>query len=138
MSNPSINIDNMPVACPKCGRVYDSIKCYSVPNYILFLGVYAAYEFKKEVCCPHCMRKQILIKYFTYNIIIGNFLWFLMGLPTGIWKLISSYTKGHSDTVKQILAENISDSSAHTPQETSHVDQYGNPIYDQTYNIKID
>ena len=131
------NLDNVPVACPKCGRVSDSIKCYSVPNYILFLGIYAAYEFKKEVCCPHCMRKQIFIKYFTYNIVIGNFLWLLMGLPTGLWKLCSSFTKGHSETVKKILAENITESRQQSNPEPNHYDQYGNPVYNQKYDIKI-
>lgn len=137
MRNNQVGIDNMSVACPKCGRVSDSIKCFSVPNYLLFIGIYAAYEFKKEICCPQCMRKQIFIKYFTYNIIIGNFLWLLMGLPTGIWKLCSSYSKGHSDTVKKILIENISESLNSLRQEQNHVDQYGNPIYDQKYDIKI-
>ena len=104
-------LDIVPVQCPKCGRMSDSIKCYSVPNYLVFIGVYAAYEFKKEVCCPHCMRKRLLIKYFTYNILIGNVLWLLLGLPMGIWRLCSSFTKGHSWTVKQILAENLNKST---------------------------
>lgn len=137
MRNNQVGIDNMPVACPKCGRVSDSIKFYSLPNYILFIGFYAAYQYKNEMCCPHCMRKQIFIKYFTYNIIIGNFLWLIMGLPAGIWHLCSSYSKGHSDTVKKILAESISESQNSAKQEQNHLDQYGNPIYDQRYNIKI-
>lgn len=107
MSDTNIGIHNLPTACPKCGRVSDSIKCYSVPNYLVFLGVYAAYEFKKEVCCPACMRKRILIKYFTYNIIIGNFLWLMLGLPMGIWKLCSSFTKGHSKSVRAVIADNL-------------------------------
>ena len=100
-------LNNVPLECPKCGRKTDSLKCYSYPHLLLFLGVYISYEFRREVCCPHCMRKVIGIRYFTYNIITGNFFWLLLGLPMGIWKLCSSYTKGHSTSVKEILLQNI-------------------------------
>lgn len=112
-----INISNVPVECPECGRMTDSLKCYSVPDYILFIGIYVAWSFSKKVCCPHCMRKQILIKYFTYNIIIGNFVWLLVGLPMGICKMINSYTKGHSDSVKKILAQHIAEAEAQARQQ---------------------
>lgn len=137
MNTISDSLDNVPVACPKCGRVSDSIKCYSLPNFIIFLGFYAAYSSKKEICCPHCMRKQIFIKYFTYNIVIGNCMWLIMGFPAGILKLCSSYTKGHSDTVKKILAESISESSKQSNIEPMRYNQYGNPIYNQKYDINI-
>lgn len=65
------------------------------------------------------MRKKILIKYFTYNIIIGNFLWLMLGLPMGIWKLCSSFTKGHSKSVREIIADRL----AASPQ----------PEYPQSY-----
>lgn len=115
-------IEHVPVPCPKCGKVSDSIKCYSLPDYLLFIGIYAAYSFKKEVCCPHCMRKQILIKYFTYNIVIGNFLWLLIGLPLGIWKFCSSFTAGHSASVKKILAEQFAGSRQPTDAQPTQSD----------------
>lgn len=135
MNNEQYAIDNMSAPCPKCGRQSKSLKCYSLPNYILFLGFYGGYEFKKEVCCPKCMRKRILIKYFTYNIIIGNIIWLIIGLPLGIWKLCSSYTKEHSESVKKAIAEHLSQASQSFNREESHYDQYGNPIYNQKYNI---
>lgn len=107
MNHRFTNLENVPVTCPKCGRVSDSVKCYSLPNYILFIFIYFAYEFKKEILCPHCMRKEILLRYFTYNIVIGNVAWLLIGLPMGIWKFCQSFTKGHSATVQKLLAEDM-------------------------------
>lgn len=139
MSNNEINIGNIPVACPECGRTSDSLKCYSLPNYMVFLGVYLGYSFQKKVCCPHCMRKNILIKYFTYNIIIGNLFWLAIGLPMGIWKLCSSYTKGHSQTVRDILAENSYEPAyGQTEPAPGCYDEGGAPIYNQKYDIQID
>ena len=130
MSNYEVGLDSVPIQCPHCGKMSDSVKCYSLPNYLLFLGVFAAYSFNKEVCCPECMRKKILVKYFTYNIIIGNFLWVLLGLPMGLWKLCSSYTKGHSKTVQDILADNFAEiNDTDMAQAADPADQYGAPVY---------
>lgn len=130
MSNYEAGLDNVPIQCPHCGKMSDSVKCYSLPNYLLFVGVFVAYSFKKEICCPECMRKKILVKYFTYNIIIGNFLWLLLGLPMGLWKLCSSYTKGHSKTVQDILADHVAEiDAAEIAQVSDPADQYGAPVY---------
>ena len=122
--SPNYSLENQPVECPKCGRTSHAIKCYSLPNYILFIGIFLAWSFKKEICCPECMRKQILIKYFTYNIIIGNIVWLFLGLPMGIWKLISSYTDGHSATVQDILAEQEYENSRRQAQYNNTGNQY--------------
>lgn len=112
MNNDEVTLANVPIECPCCGQLSDSVKCYSLPEYLVFIGIYLAYSFKKEICCPRCMRKKILLRYFTYNIPLGNVLWAIVGLPMGLWKLYSSYTKGHSDTVQKILAEHIAEQRA--------------------------
>ena len=87
------------VVCPKCGRPSDSIKVYTLPGVWVFLICFFRWATQGRVCCPECMRKQILIHGFTYNIITGNFLWLLIILPWSIINLIRTYSKGHSREV---------------------------------------
>lgn len=89
--------------CPECGQVSDSIKAYKLPNYFLFLFVYARWQEIRYICCPHCMRKHILMKCFTYNILAANFAWPILVLPWAIVLLVCSYTKGHSKVVLDML-----------------------------------
>mgnify|MGYP003309843602 CR=1 len=94
------------VRCPECGRVSDSIKRYEMPHYFLCLYVFATWKNIEFTCCPHCMRKHILIKCFTYNILAANIVWPFYILPWGIILLIRSLTKGHSKEVQQIIENN--------------------------------
>lgn len=80
------------------------------------------------------MRKKILIKYFTYNIIIGNFVWLILGLPMGIIKLINSYTKGHSDSVRKILAEHFVEAEEQAHQQ--YAQQYEPQAAQYSYNYR--
>ena len=90
------------IACPECGIPSDSIKCFTLPHYAVFLGVYAQWQTKQYVCCPKCMRKHIAYKCFTYNIIAANLLWPVFILPCGITQLIRSSQKGHTKTVREL------------------------------------
>ena len=102
-----IKNDQIWVRCPECGELSNSIKNYKLPNYIVFLLLGATGQTISYICCPHCMRKHILIKCFTYNILLANVLWPFLIVPWGIVQLIRSYTKGHSDSVMQIIQSEI-------------------------------
>ena len=91
------------VICPECGCSSDSIKRYTMPHFWLYLGFYLHYQNIEYTCCPHCMRKHIFLKFFTYNIITANICWLAILLPWGIIQFLMSLTDGHSDDVKQEL-----------------------------------
>lgn len=98
---------NIYVNCPECGKESMSIKSYLMPRWLLFIGIFAQYQMVHYTCCPKCMRKHILIHGFTYNILTGNILWLIMGLPWYIVVLIMSFTKGHSKSVQKIINKKI-------------------------------
>ena len=98
--------DNQLVRCPECGQPSDSIKQYELPHFWLFIGIYLRYQNVQYTCCPHCMRKHILVKGFTYNIITANVFWLFGILPWMIVQFIRSYSHGHSDGVKAIINSN--------------------------------
>lgn len=92
--------------CPECGKMTDSLKCFILPHYTLFLFCYAQWQNIKYICCPSCMRKHIGIKCFTYNIVAANFMWPFIVLPWGVTQLIRTGMKGHSTTVKKMIEGN--------------------------------
>ena len=94
------------IRCPECGNPSDSIKCYRMIDWILFLVIYATWQQATYTCCPKCMRKHILLNGFTYNILTGNLLWIFLVLPWSIVQLIMSYTKGHSKKVHEMISPN--------------------------------
>lgn len=94
---------NVLLPCPECGQLSDSLKCFTLPNYALFLGIYAQWQNVQYICCPSCMRKHIGIKCFTYNILLANLLWPVFILPWGVTQMIRSGQKGHTTTVKNML-----------------------------------
>ena len=91
------------LVCPECGCKSDSIKRYELPHLYVFLGVYLYYQNIEYTCCPHCMRKHIFVKGFTYNIITANIFWLFFLLPWSIVQFLRSLTKGHSKEVKKDL-----------------------------------
>ena len=95
--------ENPLIPCPECGRLSDSLKCFILPNYAVFIGIYAQWQNVQYICCPSCMRKHIGIKCFTYNIVLANVMWPIFILPWGITQLIRCAHKGHSSTVKNML-----------------------------------
>lgn len=92
---------NMLIPCPECGRLSDSLKCFILPNYTVFVGIYAQWQSIQYICCPSCMRKHIGIKCFTYNIVLANLMWPIFILPWGVTQLIRSCQHGHTKTVKE-------------------------------------
>ena len=91
------------IPCPECGKLSDSLKCFILPNYAVFVGIYAQWQNTQYICCPSCMRKHICIKCFTYNIVLANLMWPTFILPWGITQLIRSCQHGHTKTVKEIF-----------------------------------
>lgn len=89
------------IPCPECGKLSDSLKCFILPNYAVFVGIYAQWQNTQYICCPSCMRKHIGIKCFTYNIVLANLMWPTFILPWGITQLIRSCQHGHTKTVKE-------------------------------------
>ena len=78
-------------------------------DYLVFFGIAAFGRRVTYTCCPHCMRKHIMMKGFTYNILTANLLWLFLIIPWSIVLLIASYTKGHSSSVIKMLEEDLSD-----------------------------
>lgn len=84
------------IRCPECGQMTDSLKRFTLPHIWLFLGCFVSYQNIRYSCCPHCMRKHIFVKGFTYNILLANALWALLILPWSIILLVKSYKRGHT------------------------------------------
>ncbi len=99
-------MQNQLVICPKCGQPSDSIKQYKLPYKWIFVWIMLFHQDIEYTCCPHCMRKQILLRGFTYNIILANLLWLIIILPWCLVLLICSFTKGHSKAVKEYIEQN--------------------------------
>lgn len=94
---------NVMIKCPECGEESSAIKHYTMIRWALFLFIGAQTQRVTYTCCPKCMRKHILWHGFTYNIITGNVLWFLLILPWSLILLIMSFTKGHSSSVLSMI-----------------------------------
>ena len=90
---------NIILQCPECGRFSDSIKRYKMIDFCLFIFIAARLNYVSYTCCPLCMRRHILKKGFTYNIITANLLWFFLILPYSIILLLFCLSKGHSKSV---------------------------------------
>ena len=75
-----------------------------MPQWLIFIGIYGRAQTVTYTCCPNCMRKHILARGFTYNIITGNLLWLILS-PWFLILLIMSYTRGHSFEIQQMIDE---------------------------------
>lgn len=100
------SLSNIPVECPECGKISDSIKCYRLPKLMISLLVYVSMETENYIGCKDCIRKKIFQKGFTYNIITGNVYWPFLIFPWMIIQLLRSFTNGHSREIKEILFDN--------------------------------
>lgn len=108
VSNPELweSLSHTPIQCPECGRMSDSIKCYSLPELWVSLVFFLHTERKNHIGCKKCIRKKIFLKGFTYNIITGNVYWLIMIVPWMVCQLVRSFTNGHSDEITEILFDN--------------------------------
>lgn len=89
--------------CPECGNMSDSIKRFSLPyRWYFILGLFSMRS-ATYTCCPHCMRKHILINGFTYHIILMNMMWPIIILPWSIVQLIRTYQKGHFKGIDSVV-----------------------------------
>lgn len=105
-ANDCHSLEDYPAQCPECGKYSDSIKCYRIPDLWLCLVIFVRWATQGKVCCPSCMRKQILLHGFTYNIITANFLWLFILLPWCLVQFLRTFTHGHSHEVVEILRNN--------------------------------
>ena len=94
--------DDEYLICPECGRPSNSIKSYVLPHLWIFVWVYIFWQNIQFTCCPHCMRKHILIKSL-YHIALANILWPFIILPWSIVQFIRSFSKGHSKRVRDMI-----------------------------------
>jgi len=62
---------------------------------------------EKYVACPRCMKKEIIKKGFTYNILTANALWLVAILPWSIALLKKNSRKGHFDGIDAFVAEGL-------------------------------
>ena len=95
------------IRCPECGELSDSIKRFKMFDYLIFIGIAGWWREVTYTCCPKCMKKHILHKCFTYNILTANIMWLIMILPMSIIQLIRNSRPGHSKAVKKIIEEEI-------------------------------
>ena len=104
---PKFSMEGIPVPCPECGKMTDSLKVYRLPDLWICLGVWVRYATKGHVCCPSCMRKKILLHGFTYNIVTANLLWTLIIMPWSVINLFRTNSKGHSKEIVQMLSKQV-------------------------------
>ncbi len=90
---------HIPVQCPDCGQVTDSLKVYRLPAVVVFIGIYARVASKGHIGCPSCMRKKILFHGMTYNIVTANLIWPFLILPWTVVNLLRTLSKGHSSEI---------------------------------------
>ena len=89
------------VPCPRCGKMTDSLKCYTMPSFVLFLFIFAYWQRATNVLCPACMRLTILGRMAT-NLITANIISPFIILIQGVF-LCMSFTRGHSKAVRNEL-----------------------------------
>lgn len=87
--------------CPVCGAYTHSLKLYNLPKLDLFALFFRYHIDDVFICCPSCMRRKILLRGFTYNILTANIIWPFIVLPRMIVKLIRTTTYGHSKELMQ-------------------------------------
>jgi hypothetical protein len=89
------------IRCPGCGRPSDSIKRYRMPDLVVFLFIFAWARRATYTACAGCMRK-IIGERMGINLITANLCWPFLAIAW-IAKLVSSYSKGHSESVLEEL-----------------------------------
>ncbi|MCE9533122.1 MAG: hypothetical protein K8T89_18645 [Planctomycetes bacterium] len=86
------------LTCPACHFSVDTLKEYTVGNFLL-LFVVGALKKQRVIACPSCMRSHAL-QMLAGNLLSANLLWPIIVLPWGTWLLARSFFgKGHSNDV---------------------------------------
>jgi hypothetical protein len=83
------------VRCGTCGEATDSIKQYRMVDYLLFLGIFAAWRTVVRIGCPRCIRRDLLGRTLV-NIVLANVLWLPVVLPWHLIQALRSVRRGHS------------------------------------------
>lgn len=90
-------LERMPIQCPECGEMSDSIKSYSLPD-ITFLFVAYKWGYEHHICCAKCMQKKILAAA-GIELIKANLFWPIFCLPRLSVNLTRTFVKGHSEDI---------------------------------------
>lgn len=84
--------------CPECGRLATAIKRYTMPRFVLFLGVAWFQQRATYTQCAPCMRWTI-VENAVINVLPANLLWVLILFPWYSILFLLTFTAGHSDGV---------------------------------------
>ncbi len=94
---PHVHAHAPHVHCPKCGQPSDSVKCYTMMSFLLFILVGAWWRTKRVVACAPCMRTELLTSS-AINLVTANVLSPLVLIWHGVL-FAMSYQEGHSSEV---------------------------------------
>lgn len=98
-------LETTPIQCPECGKVSDSIKSYSLPNFTFLFIVYR-WGYEHHVVCADCMRKKIL-EIACRGLLKANILWPVFYAPRLAVNLTRTFVKGHSEDIIDNLQLNL-------------------------------
>jgi hypothetical protein len=98
------------IQCPKCGKPSENIKRYKMPDIVVFFLIFAWGRRATYTACGGCMR-QIIGEKMLINLVTANLAWPLLAF-FWIGKFVSSYSKGHSQSV----LEEVTRQSPPTPR----------------------
>lgn len=91
------NLERLPIQCPECGDVSDSIKSYSFVDFAFFFIAYK-WGYDYHVACAKCMRRYILDQA-VQGIGKAHLLWPIAYLPRLSVNFTRTFVKGHSEDV---------------------------------------
>jgi hypothetical protein len=101
MENPAYDLRTVPLPCPQCKCMSDSIKQYSVAHLVVFVLVFVYHQTGKYTGCSSCMRGYLLART-AINIIPANLLFPFIFLFHSI-QFLRTYTRGHSRAIRKLL-----------------------------------
>ncbi len=113
--------------CPCCKQETYSLKRYTYPSYLVFVGVYIAWLIESHVACPKCMRLDVMEKANNW-MLTATILTPLVMFPWGIVLVLYSLVPGHSPSLnydiraQQRQAANAPQNPPQAPQNDTRRD----------------
>ncbi|MCP4873800.1 MAG: hypothetical protein GY898_34360 [Proteobacteria bacterium] len=92
------------VRCPDCKCLTDSLKTYRLWTSMWFLVLFFQMGMELVTACPSCMRRK-LGRYAIRDLLPGNVIWLLVGLPYSAAAALMSRRRGHSRNIVVLLRE---------------------------------
>jgi hypothetical protein len=84
------------VRCPCCGQATESLKTYPLLLFTCLIVVVSAQR-ESVTGCPRCVRR-LLLKWGGFEILAANVAWPFVILPLLVFRVLTSYRTGHTDT----------------------------------------